>query len=142
VALYAEQPAKDGGALCLCDTRPFLASLTASELSALLAAEMTVRAEGPIAERYGDFSYTGPILSPSSFGLRLRLDQHFIDQNGPPEIRAFRDRLIIYADGAKVEVKQPQASLMIWDNRFVVHGRSSFADKARRLWRCCIRGRS
>jgi alpha-ketoglutarate-dependent taurine dioxygenase len=142
VALYAERPAAEGGALLLCDVRPFLASLTAPELGTLLTAEMTVKAEGSIADRYGDFSYTGPILSPSPFGLRLRLDQHFIDRNGPPAVRDFRDRLMVYAERTTVEVRQPRASLIIWDNRSVLHGRTAFEDGARRLWRCCIRGRS
>lgn len=142
IALYAEQPAEVGGVLRLCDSRRFMASLPPSELNMLLTTEMTIKAEGQIAEQYGEYSYTGPILSVSPHGLRLRFDQCFIDKNGPEIVRAFRDRLMLYAKDITFEIKQKRASLIIWDNRFMLHGRSAFVGQKRRLWRCCIRGHS
>ena len=139
VALFAEKPAEYGGALRLFDTRKFIAALTPEELKPLLSINMTVRAEDQIAKRYGDYSYTGPILSVTPHGLRLRFDQYYIDDNGSKEIREFRDRLVEYAEEWIVEIKQPKASLLIWDNHYVVHGRSSFTSSKRRIWRCCIR---
>jgi len=141
VALYAEQPANEGGRLRLLDSRPFLASLTANELSDILTTEMTVKAEDPIAIRYGEFSYTGPILNISSHGLRLKFDQCFIDQNASDVIKSFRDRLLEYAVDNSIDIKQEKGTLLIWDNRFILHGRSAFTDSERRLWRCCVRGR-
>ncbi len=139
VALYAEQPANEGGKLRLLDSRPFIASLTEKELNEIFAAEMTIKAEGPIAIRHGEFAYTGPIFSISPHGLQLKFDQCFIDQNAPDIIKSFRDRLLKYAEINSIEIKQKKGTLLIWDNRFILHGRSSFSDSERRLWRCCIR---
>lgn len=139
VALYAEKPAQTGGALRLCDVRAFLASLSKEELTLLLTESLTVKAEDPIASRYGEYSYTGPILDISPRGITLRLDQYFINLNGSQAIRNFRDRLVEFSKDKTVEIKQEKGSLVIWDNRFVVHGRSAFEGQERCLWRCCIK---
>lgn len=141
VSLYAERQAEKGGVLELFDTRQLLASLTRQEVDALMSTPLTISAEPPIADRFGAYTYTGPLLLLDSKGLRLRMDQAFVDIDGAPVHRALRDRLNEAAKGRKTSIRQEPGSLVIWNNRYIVHGRTAFSGGDRRLWRSCIRAR-
>lgn len=139
VALYVEDTSAEGGAFRLCDLRPFLTQLDQDDVLFFMNEVMTIKAEGEIARLYGEYSYTAPILSVFEDGLRIRLDQHFIDVNGTDRIKQLRDRIMKYSESNTYEQRLPKGTLVIWDNRFVLHGRTAFSGGLRKLWRCCIR---
>lgn len=138
VALYCEKQAQAGGALKLCDLRPLIKSLSSNDLELLMAVEVTVRTEDVIADKYGEFAFTAPILSAEGTNLRIRFDYDFVKDDSPAAAKKFKNQVKQYALDHTIQITQEPGSLVVWDNRFIVHGRTAFLGGERKLWRCCI----
>jgi alpha-ketoglutarate-dependent taurine dioxygenase len=138
VALYCIRAADVGGALRLVDVFPLLNSVSQQELEELAQVQVTITCDEEIAALYGKMAFTGPLLSRQRNRLAIRFDPPSDLGSLPACIRAFTARLLEFAEERAITFAQPPGTLMVWNNRRVLHGRTAFQGTDRHLWRCCV----
>lgn len=140
VALLCLQQSAEGGELLLLDGRHALRGLSQEMIQSLFVDPHCTCVEPSISKDFEGMERVSPILfHRADDTLCIRFDEFFAKDSNSPAIVAFRNALHEAAIRYTVKIKQTSSTLLIWDNYRFLHGRNSFSDARRHLWRICIK---
>jgi len=142
VALYGRQADSGGlGRTHLCNMTPFLDGLDDRDRHRLSDVPMTFLADEGLRAVGIDHQHTAPSLDLSDPAEPIFRYSYFYGDFPPddPGFPALWDRVREWFDEHKQSILLTEDTLLIWRNKVILHGRESFTDVDRHLWRVYLR---